>query len=181
MSVAKKLEKNIMTKKHGYAKRGEKHPLYHKFISMKQRCYCKTRADYARYGGRGITICEDWLNSPERFVEWGLNNGWEAGLTIDRIDNNKGYSPENCQFITLTENSRKTRLIHTTNKSGYRGVSWCKKMNKWKAQAGRNGKKYCQGHFTNKLDAAVARDSFVISKRFGLPLNFPQPIERLYE
>lgn len=67
---------------------------------MKGRCYRTSHKWFHNYGGRGITICEEWLNSTDSFIEWAKSNGAKPGLEIDRIDNDTGYCPENCRFIT---------------------------------------------------------------------------------
>lgn len=82
------------------------HPLISLFKNIKQRCYNPNRVDYHRYGGRGVTLCEEWLNDKEVFIEWAESNGWERGLTIDRINNDLGYSPENCRFISQKKNTQ---------------------------------------------------------------------------
>lgn len=89
--------------------RMSKHPLYATWSDMKRRCHNKNHKDYPKYGKRGIGVCNEWRNDVLAFTEWTLNNGWAKGLQIDRIDNNKGYSPENCRFVTGKENCRNTR------------------------------------------------------------------------
>lgn len=85
------------------------HKLWHIWWGMKTRCYKKTSKMYKDYGARGITICDEWLTSYEAFYEWSINNGYGKGLSIDRIDNNKGYSPDNCRWVDQSIQSYNTR------------------------------------------------------------------------
>lgn len=82
--------------------------LYHSWQAMKQRCLNPKHPKYYRYGGRGITIHKEWLEITE-FQKWALANGWKPGYTIDRINNNGNYCPENCRWVSKSENSRKKR------------------------------------------------------------------------
>lgn len=93
--------------RHGLTDGGNyRHPVYLSWQNMKARCLNKKHIKYHRYGGRGITICEEWLTM-SKFADWAFNNGWKEGLTIDRIDNNGNYEPKNCQWISKKLNSRK--------------------------------------------------------------------------
>lgn len=98
--------------------------LYSIFQSMKQRCYNKKDRGYTNYGGRGIGVCESWLNKPESFYDWALTHGYKKGLSIDRIDNNKGYCPENCRWTTMKTQQRNKR---TTRLLTYKGETQCLK------------------------------------------------------
>lgn len=90
----------------------------HIYDGMKQRCYNCNSSNYPRYGGRGICICDEWMGDRgfENFCEWAVNNGYEDALTIDRIDVNGNYCPENCRWITRSSNSsRKRKYGHVEN------------------------------------------------------------------
>ena len=104
------IEKQRKTK-HGYRSVKNTHPLYKVWNSMKNRCYCTTLEEYKWYGAVGVSVCEEWLNSPEKFIEWGLANGYKKGLHLDKdiLCNQKGihphiYSPETCQWVTPQRN-----------------------------------------------------------------------------
>ena len=102
-----------------------KHPLYHKLDSMKQRCYLPSCDSYERYGGRGITICDEWLNKETGFMafyDWCMANEWKPGLTIEREDNNGPYSPENCKFKPMGKQARNRR---TTKWVTIKGEGMC--------------------------------------------------------
>lgn len=112
---------------------------------MKYRCYNPKATNYCNYGARGITICDEWLdskrinvshrNNPTKgflaFKNWALANGYAENLTLDRIDNSKGYSPENCRWVTtkVQNNNRRSNLLIT-----YKGQiktlhQWCDELN----------------------------------------------------
>ena len=98
--------------------------LYTIWANIKDRTLNIKTREFPNYGGRGITICEEWKNDFKSFYDWATSKGYEEnkGLSIDRIDNDGGYSPENCRWTTRTVQSRNTR-IRKDNKSGYKGVS----------------------------------------------------------
>lgn len=84
--------------------------LYGIWAGMKRRCYNSRTKYYKDYGGRGITVCDEWKNDYSKFKEWALANGYREGLSIERVDVNKGYSPDNCKFITINEQNSNKRI-----------------------------------------------------------------------
>ena len=80
--------------------------IYKEWESMKNRCHYPSSTSYKYYGGRGISVCEQWRNSFLDFYSWAIENGYNDDLSLDRIDSNKGYSPENCRWITNKEQKR---------------------------------------------------------------------------
>ncbi len=94
--------------KHGKRTRTNSHSLYGIWDNMKQRCGNSNATLYHRYGGRGITVCQEWREDFQAFYNWAMANGYQDDLTIDRIDNDKGYSPDNCRWITKKANLNNT-------------------------------------------------------------------------
>lgn len=89
--------------------------LYKVWMAMRQRCGNPRDKNYHRYGGRGIVVCDEWQNSFEAFRDWALNHGYISGkVDLDRIDNDKGYSPDNCRFVSHQINLCNThRKVHS--------------------------------------------------------------------
>ena len=112
-----KVKKGFILKKHGFTSSVYKPPEYIAWGNMKQRCFNKNFVSYHRYGGRGITVCERWLNSFENFIsDMGFRPA--KGYSIDRINNDGNYEPSNCRWATKTEQllNRKCANQYTTRR-----------------------------------------------------------------
>ena len=93
--------------KKGNLKHGQKRTkLYGLWLNIKDRCNNKNNSHFKYYGEKGIKMCEQWANDYSAFMKWALENGYVEGLSIERIDNNKGYEPSNCKWITKEEQAR---------------------------------------------------------------------------
>jgi hypothetical protein len=145
------------------------HPLYGIWNAIIARTSNPNNAYFINYGGRGIKVCKRWLDI-ENFIE-DMYSTYKLGLTIDRIDNNKGYEPFNCRWVTMKVQQRNKRVIMSTNTSGYRGVSWHKAVNKWIAQIGVDGKSVYLGLYADSIDAAMAYDNYVIDNNLEHTIN----------
>jgi hypothetical protein len=92
--------------------------LYRIWHGMLERCNNKNHVYFDDYGGRGIDVCDDWKSDFRKFMDWSLSNGYSEKLTIDRIDNNKGYSPDNCKWSTMKEQRNNTRANRNLTYNG---------------------------------------------------------------
>ena len=105
--------------------------LYNTWKNMKSRCYWKGHEFYRIYGGRGITVCDEWKNSFETFRNWALEHGYSDKLTIDRIDVNGNYEPSNCRWITQKEQCHNKNTNRVVEYHGKKGVflDMCRRLN----------------------------------------------------
>ena len=154
------------TKSCGCQKGGKIHGLSHNqfyqtWYDMKYRCYNTMSKDYKHYGARGITVCEEWLDVTN-FVAWCEETYPNIkGYSLDRINNDKGYSPENCRWADKTTQQLNQRM-QKSNTSGFVGVSWHKGSSKWVAQIMVNKIIIHLGSFKTLEEAVQARDSYII-------------------
>ena len=117
--------------KHNHKHGGYYTRMYTIWGNMKSRCNNPRAVNYAAYGGRGVRVCEEWKNSFENFQIWALSSGYEETLTLDRIDVNGDYCPENCRWITHKEqqsNKRNNRML-TYNGETHTAAEWARKLN----------------------------------------------------
>lgn len=127
-----KAGKNLI--KHGLTKNKDFYRLMHIRKGMKIRCYSIKSDDYKNYGGRGIKICDEWLNEENgmiNFYNWAINNGYKDNLSIDRINVNGNYEPNNCRWITNKEQCNNKRNNHyiTYNGETRTMMEWCELFN----------------------------------------------------
>lgn len=149
---------NLSCGKYGCKKTNKTHgmrnsELYHKYYDIHTRC---ERKDNPLYGGRGISVCDEWsgTNGFENFMRWSMENGYKDGLSLDRIDVNGNYCPENCRWVTWDVQAKNKRPL-PRNTTGVAGVY--KKDGKYAANISVNGKRYHLGTFTTIAEAAKAR------------------------
>lgn len=131
-------------KKHICRRKWENERLQSIFRDMKKRCYNPRRPEYKNWGGKGIKICDEWLKDPGNFERWAFENGYADNLTIDRIDGNKDYCPENCRWVTNAENaSRKSTTIYIEVDEVSLNVSeWGRKLGKYPSYFSHYNKKH---------------------------------------
>jgi len=155
-----------LTKTHGLTK----HRLYSIWNSMMARCYNINKNSYINYGGKGIIVCERWHNI-NNFIE-DMFPSFEEGLTLDRIDVEGNYEPDNCRWIDRNTQAQNTRKLKSTNTSGYRGVYLNKSRGKWQVEITVNNKKKHLGCFTNPEEGARAYDQYIIDNNLAHTKNF---------
>jgi hypothetical protein len=149
--------------KHG----GKGTRLYGIWKGMRKRCLNPNGQDFRRYGGAGVTVCEEW-SSFAAFREWALGNGYTEALSIDRIDTSGGYGPDNCRWADLFTQSANRRTF-ICSKSGFTGVRF--HNGKWEAMVQFNGERIYCGAFDDPLEAAAVRDAWVVAKKWPHVLN----------
>lgn len=142
--------------------------------SMKQRCYDKNYDSYHNYGGRGIKVCDRWFDPENGFINFLEDMGERPdGASLDRIDNEGDYTPENCRWATGLEQ------VHNRRKSSkspnkYKGVIWIEGVGKWRVTLYYNGQTYNVGHFYDEKEAARAYDKKGLEVGYQKEwLNFP--------
>lgn len=145
---------------------GRKTKLYQIWCGMKQRCFSKSDKSYGLYGGRGITVCDEWKNNFVLFRNWSMKNGYKEGLSIDRIDNNGNYCPENCRWVTSKEQNNNKR---NTIRIEYNGET--KTLQEWAD--------YLEIH-PDTLYSRIFRSKLTIERAFEKPIrneDFSEPNE----
>lgn len=126
---------------------------YSSWKNMMQRCTNPKKTGYQNYGGRGISVCDRWTNFANFFADMGER---PLHYSLERKDNNAGYSPENCEWASRSQQNRNMRLKRS-NKTGYKGVCWSQERGKYVAQIVVYGENIPLGRFSNLEDAVSAR------------------------
>lgn len=147
---------------------------YSSWYAIKRRCYNSEYKAFADYGGRGITVCEEWLDVV-KFIEWCESTcPNEKGISLDRIDNDKGYSPENCRWTDVSTQNINQRM-RRTNTSGYVGIHWVESKLKWVSRINVEKKRIWLGDYKTIEEAAQARDNYIIEN------NLPHKLSTDYD
>lgn len=123
--LKKEQDRQNLTKHHSHKQSGTR--LYQIWVGLKGRCQNENNARYSNYGGRGISVCEEWNKSFQAFYDWSLENGYDETLTIDRIDNDGNYAPANCHWATIEEqcNNRRTNVVIKIGNAEKTLTQWC--------------------------------------------------------
>ena len=147
---------------------------YHRFYptwnGVMQRCNNPKHKNYKYYGAREITVCEEWLDV-RNFIIWAESTHPNMeGYTLDRIDNDKGYSPENCRWADKSTQSINQRM-RRTNTSGYIGIIWSEARLKWVSRISVEKKRIWLGEYKTIEEAILARDNYIIENNLPHKLS----------
>lgn len=155
-------------KKHG----GSSENLYRRWQDMKQRCFNPHCRNYEHYGARGITVCPEWAGSDcfPAFRDWALANGYKRELSLDRIDNNGNYGPNNCRWVSVRLQNINKRPPRP-NTTGFIGVFRHVSGVGYYGIVRKNGKAYYTGYSKKIIEAVKMRNKFIISHNFENKLN----------
>lgn len=148
--------------------------LYSIWQHMRFRCNNPNRSRYKDYGGRGIRVCKEWNEHFEPFYEWAMSHGYKKGLSIDRIDVNGNYEPNNCRWANAsTQGANKRKLL--ANTSGYTGVSYEKagknRKKRWHSRIVVERKVICLGYYYTQKEALEARNNYIINNNLAHPIQ----------
>lgn len=131
--------------------------LYTIWVCMKQRCTNPQATGYINYGGRGITICAEWLHNFKAFEDWAYSHGYREYLTLDRIDNNKGYGPDNCRWATMKEQAHNRRFAPIGHTPKYEIGGILKTATEWAKIAGISRKRFNKRWAAGKRGQALLK------------------------
>lgn len=158
-----------------YAIRSERRgKIYTLWNSMNYRCYNPKAKDYENYGGKGITVYEEWKNDFFKFKEWLIAFGIKDGAIFGRIDKSGNFEPENLTWMDHKSVLSYSKLIRKSNKSGFVGVhniNRFKTGNVWRAEIRHNGKLKYIGAYKTKEDAALAYNKYITDNNLAHGLN----------
>lgn len=145
---------------HWVKSHGMTHTRIHRiWRDMRSRCNNPKAQNYKDYGGRGITICKEWLDDFIAFYHWAGTNGYQCNLSIDRINNDGNYEPGNCRWVNKSIQNM-NRRIH--NSSGLTGICWHSSGKFWYGRIKVNGKYVYTGKSEDKMEAAQKRNNYII-------------------
>lgn len=135
------------------------------FVGMVDRCYNKNDKNYKWYGQKGVRICNEWMQHPELFEQWALSSGYKNSLTIDRIDSSKDYSPDNCQWLSMAENTRRAGKVNwiTVGDETLTGKQWAARL----------------GIGTNTINNQIREHGFDATKELIAAMLKEPPLEKI--
>ena len=176
----KEWETMVQNVKEGHTKScgclsGEKHGLrqnkfYKTWYNMVHRCVSPKNKEYKHYGARGITVCKEWLDI-KNFVAWcDLTHPNIEGISLDRIDVNGNYEPNNCRWADRTTQNTNQRM-KKNNTSGFVGVSWVEARLKWVSRITTEKKRIWLGDYKTIEEAVLARDNYIIENKLPHKLS----------
>ena len=145
----------------------KKHRFYATYRNMMKRCYTKSDPSYKNYGGRGISVCEEWQDII-KFVAW-ADSTYIEGYTLDRIDSAGNYEPSNCRWADATTQAINQRMMKN-NTTGYVGV-YLARDNRWESRLTFNKVDIFLGRFNTNEEAAQARDNYIIENNLPHKLS----------